>query len=320
METKTNIEQSVLKTLAYYRALKTPLTLVQLGRYLISDRGISCSLGEIAAVMNGLVEKNIVTEQKGLYWLKMNASYSEKAWLKFVRLEKISQRKISKVLKALRLFSLVPYLRALFICGSVGRRVSRPKSDIDFLILTKADRVWTVRLFLTFFAFLLGKKTNDAGRITDKKSRRNKFCLNHYRSSARLGLEDPLRDLYSAEEYAGMINVYASNRTDRKFFKKNKLWMKKIIPNFNFSKLPATLSNEYFLSGARRTFEKMLEGKIGHIIERLLYLVQLRKINRGSQGLLPNQRVIAEKEVIMFHLNPRAPLALKKYEQITGNQ
>jgi len=324
MKIKTNIEQSVIKTLAYYRALRTPLTLVQLGRYLISDTDEKYSLSEIAHGVKELVDKKIVVEQKGLYWLDTGGRAPKNTWLKFVRSEKTSQRKIGKALKAFKLFSLAPFLRALFICGSVARKVSHPGSDIDFLILTRPGRVWTVRFFLTVFAFLLGKKTNDAkmvrgGEYRLRGSRKDKFCLNHYRSSANLKLEEPLRDLYSAQEYAGMLNIYSGNRIDRKFFKKNKLWMKKFVSHFNFSKLPITESNDYSPAGLRRTLEKMLGGKIGHIIEKLLCRAQVKKISLSGGRLEAEQRVIAEEEVIMFHLNPRAPLALRKYEQITNN-
>jgi len=311
MQIKTNIEKSVLKTLAYYRALKTPLTLVQVGRYLVSENQEPIALSEIRNALNGLVKKGIAVEQKGLYWLKLDSQPPTTAWLKFVHFEKIAQQKIQKVLNALKLFSLVPFLRGLFICGSVARKVSRQKSDIDFLILTRPDRAWTVRLTLTFLAFLLGKKTNQGPR-------RNKFCLNHYRSSANLKLEESLQDLYSAEEYASMINIYSANRIDRKFFKKNKPWMRKLLPNFTFSKLPVTAANGNFLANARKLLEKMLGGKIGHIIEKLLYKVQYNKIHFSSarRNISADRRVVAEKEVIMFHLNPRAPLALNRYERI----
>jgi predicted nucleotidyltransferase len=320
----TNIQKSVIKTLAYYRALSTPLNLVQIGRYMVgtNHEPAGIELSDIQNVLDELISRGIVAEQKGLYWLSPRDT-EDNIWLKYIRREKIAQRKINKVRKALRLLSLTPFLRGLFICGSVARKISRPGSDIDFLILTKPGHVWTVRFLLTLFALLLGKKTNDTklfggSDYSQEHSRRNKFCLNHYRSSANLQLEESLRDLYSAQEYAGMLNVYSGNRTDRKFFKKNKLWLKKFLPNFNFSKLPITENGDYPLAWLRRALEKMLGGKIGHIIEGLLYRIQAKKISL-SGGLQTTQRVVAEKEVIMFHLNPRSPLTLACYQQIIKN-
>jgi len=386
-EPALGLQKSILRTLAYYRAVKTPLTLVQVGRYMIGISNFqfpisneipkpnnqNYSLSEIKNVLDGLKEREIIAEQRGLYWLSscnakremcnaknnkpllhpivgtgarpVRAKEGTKTLLKYIRLEKIAQRKINIVRKSLKIFSKIPFLRAMFICGSVARKVSRPESDIDFLILTKQNRIWMVRFFLTVFSFLLGKKTRDATprfankdlrfrnqiKAKEKKyqntklssySRRDKFCLNHYRSSSKLKLEDNLQDLYSAQEYARMINVYSGNRIDRKFFKKNKRWMKKYLPNFNFTKLPLyETCNSQLIT--YNLFEKMLLGKIGNIIEKLLYYLQAKKIMLGRDAKFcvstDNRRIVANENVIMFHLNPHSPIVLGKYKQIADN-
>jgi|GEM_PF-1347863 len=388
------LKKSILYTLAYCRAVQTPLTLVQIGRYLVRKKSdaplasgepprpagrqvsppyatasvarqsagrqeeANANLSEIKEVLNNLVEQGIVIEQKGLYWLKtdniikkqptntlddttLNYKLRVASYIRFIQLEKAAQRKINKVRKALKLFSRIPFLRGIFICGSVARKVSSPKSDIDFLILTKQNRVWMVRLFLTGFAFILGKKTRD-NKLTinplsenilkntrtekrEKSSRKDKFCLNHYRSSFKLSLEEDLRDLYSAQEYARMINIYSPDKIERKFFKKNKNWMKKYLPNFNFTKSPihnplvATDRKNFPAQskGMKIWLEYMLAGKIGNIIEKLLFHLQVQKIKFGSKDFsFVNKRIIADKEVIIFHLNPRAPQLLNKFKQI----
>ncbi|MBM3256204.1 MAG: nucleotidyltransferase domain-containing protein, partial [Candidatus Moranbacteria bacterium] len=286
------LKKSVLATLAYYSALKTPLTLVQAGRYMVSTKYKACpvfrhgvqspKLSEIRDILDELVKEGIATEQKGLYWLKscslkhvtcnmtkqIKTSVEKKSsYMKFIQWEKISQRKINLVRKALKIFRFVPGLRGLFVCGSVARKTSRRRSDIDFLILTDKNRVWTVRFFMTAIAFLLGKKTKNkkivfsspayrppacaspktlARRASEagtdrqfpvpRKNRRDKFCLNHYRSTAKLKLEPELQDLYSAEEYAGMINFYSDGNIENQFYSANKDWMAKFLPNFDFVK------------------------------------------------------------------------------------
>ena len=426
------LEESIIATLAYYKALRTPLTLVQVGRYLV-DRTVNSAqcpvdseqktvnsgqwtgnsgqclvnnnqheveikknvyknftsnrklgtgnlrrgdkqknantstLSNIQEVLDKLVENKIVVKQKGLYWLSSRdakpvtrvntkkeipglksrnpnvTSYELQvtSWLRFIQLEKIAQKKIDIARKALKIIRHVPFLKGVFICGSVARKVSRKNSDIDFLVVAKKKRVWMVRFIVTIIAFLIGKKTKDANtrianyksQITNENSRKNKFCLNHFRSSSNLKLEDSLQDLYSAQEYSRMINIYSGNRTDRKFFKKNKKWMKNILPNFNFTKLPlftvGTRHGAYLqkpngqnhkLKGRdHSTLEKMLSGKTGDIIERVLFFMQAKKITFGRKIKPANSRVIASDSVIMFHLNPRAPILLKKYEKILAN-
>jgi len=384
------LKKSVLKTLAYYRAVKTPLTLAQAGRYLISENSrapvgqklensrLNQSrdnlLSEIKNILDSLVDEKIVMEEKGLYWLSKSCDMQHttcdinaakkirdpgdfgsnfprrisRVACQFIQREKTAQGKINKVRKALKIFRFVPFLKGLFICGSVARKVSRPGSDIDFLVLTKQNRIWTVRFFLTVLAFLLRKKTKDAiprftnclptlptGRQSRQAgdsrftNRKDKFCLNHYRSSSHLKLEGELQDLYSAQEYARMINIYSGNRIDRKFFKKNKKWMRKFLPNFNFTKLP--LYTIYDLQLMTYNFlENVLSGKFGDIMEKLLFYLQSRKIALG-RGLPPTQqncsgkwhvsiknseRIVTNENVIMFHLNPQSPKVLERYVRI----
>lgn len=312
-----------METLAYYKSLNTPITLTQLGRYLIrldsEDTPGFESLNEINFLLDKLVEDGLVEEQKGLYWLKESGA-EKNSWLSYVRFEKIAQRKINRVRKSLRFLRVLPFLRGLFICGSVARKVSHPNSDIDFMIITKSNRTWTVRFLLTIAVFLLGKKTQDNNKTLNPAYRKNKFCLNHYRASSRLKLEENLRDLYSAQEYVRMVNVFSENRIDRKFFKKNKIWMKKFLPNFNFTKLPLfKLEQGSTVNKIRKASEYMLYGKIGNIIEGLLFSLQSKKIahNRQSRGISSsNRRIITESDVIMFHLNPRGPKVINIYQNI----
>ncbi len=245
--------------------------------------------------MEKLIQEKIITEQKGLYWIlrkkKSPNKKNRKTWLSFIQREKISQKKINLARKALRFFTLIPGLKGLFICGSVARKVSSTKSDIDFLILTRKNRVWTTRFLLTILTFFLGHKT------IDKQSRQNKFCLNHFRSENKLSLEKYLQKLYPAEEYAQMINLYSEKKIIEKFYRANQVWMRKILPYFNFIK-PPLYSRETSL--AKNNF-------LGNWIEKFLYYLQIQKINHHNQQFqkLDKQRIVIDNEVIMFHLNPK---------------
>lgn len=348
-----NLEKSVIDTLAYYKAIKTPLSLVQIGRYLINVKTqslnvrtttqISKPIYEIKQALDLLVKKGSVIEQKGLYWLRsrniqhethnvsnpaVTCSMLRVPW-QYVQREKIAQRKIEKVQKAIKFFRFIPGLRGVYICGSVARKVCRRSSDIDFLILTEKGRVWTVRFFLTVLSFLLGKKTRDnvtsylptgqAGRL--HVTRRDKFCLNHYRSTDKLKLEKNLQDLYSAQEYAGMINVHETWNMKHgtwetepspcgNFYKANAKWMKKILPNFDFTKPPLILHSSFSI------FHFPLS--MGDWLEKILQKLQTAKILRSSRNFnqLDNRRIVTDNNVIMFHLNPRAPEIIRRHKKI----
>jgi len=303
------LKKSVLLALIYHKALDTPLSLIQLDRYLLSKESIkNFSLMDLKKALHFWKEKEFVDEQKGLHQISDNSSF----WQTYVQQEKNSQRKIRGALRTIKYLSFIPYLRSLFICGSVARKTCKYDSDIDFLILTKKNRVWTVRLLLTVTSILLGRKTRD------EFSRDNKFCLNHYRARGSYLLEKNMQDIYSASEYSHMLNVFSDGNEQNVFFKKNMKWMKKILPQFDFIKPPI-----YKLSRkTKRALEKVFDKTIGDKLENILYRMQLLKIKtRSSRMELPsNARLVANKGTIIFHLSPRAPETNRRFEQILAKK
>jgi len=303
------LRRSVLQTLAYFGALQTPITLSQVGRYLIGS-DIS-SLHSIINTLNALQKEGMVEKQKGLYWLKiLDAKNHKNQWLSFIQKEKIAQKKLNMVRKATKIIRFIPGIRGLFICGSVARKVCLKKSDIDFFIIAKKSRVWTIRFFITLVSVLLGKKTNDS------KPRNNKFCLNHFRSDEKPTLEKYLQDLYSAQEYSRMINICSDGDIENQFFEKNKNWMAKHVPNFHLAK-PALVYNSHLIAINNHKIRNIIK-KFGDMLEELLKYLQTAKILKSSQQFtgLDNRRIVTDNEVIMFHLNPRAPEVLSKYQRI----
>ena len=338
-ENKKTINRTVLETLVYYKTLGTPLTLAQTGRLLISEKPLfGFSLSQVNEALTYWIEKGTIEKQKGLYWLKScnikhvtcNKNTSKEIrhsagsdsnvssfkfhvsdlWLKYIQREKTAQKKLYLVRKMIKLIRYFPGIQGVFVCGSVARKMSKRESDIDFLVLTEKNRVWTVRFFLTIYSFIFGRKTQD------NKPRINKFCLNHYRSRVNLKLEENLQDLYSAQEYAQMINIYSRNKIENKFFAANISWMGKHIPNFNFLK-PAMINSKHQLASSGQLVRRIIK-KVGDLIEKIMQKLQIIIIQKSSQNFagLDNRRIVVNNKVIMFHLNPRAPIVLKKYKNI----
>jgi len=288
------LKKNVLLTLVYNRALSVPLTLIQVDRYLISKENLdNFTLAELREVLKFWQTKGLVKEINGL-WVFSKNELDKNYLSEYIQKEKISQEKIKKVIKALKYFSRIPYLKSLNICGSVGRKVSNEKSDIDLLVLTKENRVWIVRFFLTTISFLLRSKTNDL------KPRDNKFCLNHYRTNKSYLLGKDMQDIYSACEYSRMLNVYSTGDS----FLESNIWIKNYLPNFNFSKPPLINTKSKF----KKILENVLDAKLGDMLENVLKKLQVKKIRKGSEDLelQDNARLVTENNVIMFHLNPRA--------------
>lgn len=298
------IRKNLLLTFAYYGAEEAPLTLAQVTRYLFSrEKFEDLSFFDFRNELNFLKSKNFIRETKGLFFL--NKPEKKFSWKTFLKKEKESQIKINEVRKALKVFSFIPFLKNIFICGSVARKTSSEKSDIDFLIIAGKGRVWLVRFCLTIFSFLLGKKTSSFGE------RKDKFCLNHYRAAGNETIEKELQDIYSASEYTRMLNLYASeNQND--FLGGNKEWMKNFEPNFDSIKPP--LFHFPNSKKTKKTLERILGKGGGKALENLLKKIQKMKIkiNLERNGFSRGARLVLKNNVIMFHLSPKSPVVMKK--------
>ena len=303
------LRKAIILTLAYHGALEAPLTVPQIDRYLFGPpSGEIFSLASLRKAVLELKSKGLVQGEKGFYWIKGAFPAKKRLWVSLLQKEKISSQKINLARQAVYLFSLIPFLRGIFLCGSVSRKTAKDESDIDFLVLTEKKRVWFVRFFLTISAFLLGKKVSDSG------SRKNKFCLNHYRGSGKEKLEKNLQDFYSATEYGRMLNIFSPRQREREFFKENATWLKKILPNFDCEK-PA-IYHFPKLEKIGLIAEKILRGKLGDWLENFLKRIQLAKINWGKRADLPTGRLVTKNNVIMFHLNPQAPRTMERFRKI----
>ncbi len=294
-----------MQTLLYFETEKKPLCLSEIDFYLIAPNKTDTSFSTLKEILAGLVAKKIIREKKGLYFLNKKKQFS---WLNYLERTREAQKKIEMVKRKLYLIKKIPFIRAIYLCGSVAGRNCSRKSDIDFLILTETNRTWTVRFFMTLASWWLGKKTRDG------RSRKNKFCLNHYRGLSDLELERELKDLYSAKEYAQMIALYTFQNNSNKdvFLKKNRLWLKKFLPNHSFQK-PAVVFNHLHSQNIFPIFiERLLAGRLGGYLENLLKNLQQMKIKKNLK--LDRSRIILENNIIMFHLNPKAPLVLKKFQ------
>ncbi len=228
------LEQSIFKTLAYFDLLNYPLTKEELFRYLwmppqvvyeefvLSLRAERSNPPEIAM---SVVSSNLLamTEQKyGYYFLLGREDTVERRRRAIVPTE----LKLRKARHAAKLLCSIPFLRAIFVCNSVGAEVARPESDIDFFIVAEPNRIWLVRFFTNFILRLFGLRTYGTHE-------RDRICLSFYVDADHLDLA-PWRvaddDIHFAYWLHQMLPIYDPGNYYEKFLEANS-WTKRFLPN-----------------------------------------------------------------------------------------
>jgi len=234
----TKIIIDVLKTLIYFHNFDYPLTLNQLHNF------SHFSKIEISNALKELINRKIVFQFDNYFTLQTQINIINN------RLE--SEKRAKKMLKwAFRIgyfIRLFPYVRGVFLSGSISKNQFKKTDDIDYFIITSPNRLWIARTFLIAFkkVFLLNSKKY--------------FCVNYFKSSNALEIEEKNR--FTATELATLIPVY-----DVELLRKMKdinSWVKDYFPNFSTNTYKQNLIKNGFV---KRIIERLLQGKFGDYLE-----------------------------------------------------
>jgi hypothetical protein len=237
---KTNAEYSdlgrdILHTISYFDVFSYPLTKNQIHRFL---NDTLTTIAQVQEELDLLTTKNLIRSSSGYYYSadRNGAIVSE-------RIE--NERRASRMLRQARWISFflkqIPFVRAVFITGSLSKHVAPHKSDIDFMIVTELDRLWVCKMILTGFRriFLLNSKKY--------------FCINLMITEKAIYF--PHHNYYTAIEIATTQVVWNTAAFSR--YQKENSWVHEYLPNWRFPAVTVVpLSNKPSL------LQRWLEGAL----------------------------------------------------------
>lgn len=215
-------------------------------------------------------------------------------------MEQYRIRNIKRAKTAGKILRFVPFVRLAGLNGSLAREEDNERSDIDFLIIAKKNRLYTARFFATLFlrlAFIKREKNKIAGRI----------CLNCFLSSDDLDIT-PVKN--ADRNHVAISNKYLvvfidSGGYTRKFFQEN-AWIGEIFTKTK--KREKKLDG--FLSVIPRKpvglFEPILKGLIGDIFENVLAKYQMARIEKGIH--IGDEIYVSRSKI---RLHPKKPTSKK---------
>lgn len=212
----------------------------------------------------------------------------------------ISEKKLKIARQAARLVRSVPFLRAILVCNTVASEQAGVDSDIDFFIIAAKNRIWIVRLMVTFILQIFGLR-----RRKDKI--KDKICLSFYVTEDALDLSS-LRvvddDIHLAFWINQMLPVFDTDNYYTKFLQANS-WLQTYLPNINISSLESYVSS--VLPGTvgavwKKVWEQMWQGGYGDIINNQAKQMQLSKIKFSGGTTDRNDKgVVISDTILKFH-------------------
>ena len=187
-----------------------------------------------------------------------------------VQREKYSRNKLKLAKRASKLISKIPTVLFVGITGSLAMMNSGKDSDIDLMIITKNNCLWTTRLLV----YGLLRVTGYELRKPKLDNEKNMLCINLWMDESDLIWSKNDRNIYTAHEIAQIVPLVNKNKTYEKFIYLNKwilnYWPNSIEVNSNEDiKILSETKTNHFIS---RTIE--------NISYKIQYLYMYKKITR----------------------------------------
>jgi len=284
------MEKAIIKTLRYHDLFEYPMRELEIYKFLIqasnnkhpaSPAGGQITNADVSIVhprpkrrdksqISNLKLQTILRKMQGEGKIGKEGEYyflkgREKTVSLRLKRERYSKKKMETAKKIAGILAKIPFVKMVGVTGALSMNNSTKDDDIDLMIITSRDRLWTTRFFCVFILELMGKRR----RPKDKKYR-DKICLNMFLDERALRLEK--RNLYTAHEVVQMKMVFNRGGCYERFMAENE-WVLNYLPNsIEIEKLRPGHSPGTEIS--RNKLSNYLITSFLNILELILYKLQ----------------------------------------------
>jgi hypothetical protein len=192
----------------------------------------------------------------------------------------------------------LPFVRMVAVTGALAvQNVTDNDDDLDYLLVTQPNRVWTARAFSIVLVRLA-------------RLRGVTICPNYV--LAESALEQERKDLFIAHEIAQMIPLYGHDLYQR--FRAVNAWADNHLPNATtvyYHAPKCTFSTLGHI--AKAICERLLSGRLGNWLEKWEYQRKLRRFAREIDT--PHSAAQIDEQRVKGHFNDYGHPVLRKYRQ-----
>jgi hypothetical protein len=226
---------------------------------------------EFDEALSHLIDESAIYKIGNFYSLFNNYALAERR----IRGNEKAAVMLKKAEQSAALIASFPFVKGVAVSGSLSKKFAGEDADIDFFIITAANRLWIARTFLHLFK-----------KITFLFNQQDCFCMNYFIDEAEPGILE--KNIYTAIEVATILPLRGSGIFEM-FYKVNG-WTKKYFPN---KYMRISSAKEIKKTWFRTITEKMLDNKLGNLLDTFLmkltaksWNAKTRKQKRNSKGIL----------------------------------
>ncbi|OQP43025.1 hypothetical protein A4H97_12830 [Niastella yeongjuensis] len=250
-------EQSIIKALAYFDIFNYPLTLDEIHHFL--DQPVSGD--DVLLTLQQLVDDNRVFRMGNFYSLQQDPSLRARR----TNGNNKATALLTKGYKVGGFLYQFPFVRGIGISGSLSKNFADQNTDIDFFIITHANRLWIARTLMHLFK-----------KLTFITGHQHFYCMNYYIDEEALRIDE--QNIFTATELITLKPVCGNGTMDR-FYDENN-WAGNYFPNQPVSKESIVLAKPGWF---KRAVEWLLDNKTGNSIDNWLMRVTTRRWLKKEQ-------------------------------------
>jgi len=211
---------------------------------------------------------------------------------------------LPKARRMARFIAAFPYIRAVFVSGSLSKHSMRPDSDIDFFMITAPGRLWLARTLLVIFKKIFLFNSHKY------------FCINYFIDTEHLEIEE--QNLFTATEVVTLLPMYGQEWYHA-FCRQND-WAWRQFPHYSLR--PTHAVPQHTRSWFKRCTEWALDSALGDWLDRQAMQITVRfwrkKFSHLDDGTfnvaLKSRRYVSKHHPLYFQKKVLEHLAARMRE------
>lgn len=237
---------AILACLLYFDIFNHPLSLKEIHSFL----KIKTTILQLNNGINYLINQRQIYNIQGYYALRPTVQLVENR----KTYETYAKQFFPLAVKNGNFIQRFPFIKGVFISGSLSKNVMKKEPDIDYFIITADKRVWLAKLLLLVYKLFLSKENREL------------LCINYFISEHNLVIKE--QNTFTATELTTLIPI-GSLDLHKKLLAANK-WTTHFLPNkksiFETTQTTSTNLSKPIFS---RIIENVLSGILGNWIDKL---------------------------------------------------
>jgi hypothetical protein len=252
------LRSSILKTLAYFDLFNYPLSLEDIRRFL----DVEADEVVIETEVRSLLRQARVYRTGPYYSLQDNPALADRRQKGEVHADEL----LLIAARNAKLLYQFPFVRGVCISGSLSKRCADERADIDYFIITRANRLWIARTLMHLFK-----------KLSYMRGHQHRFCMNYYIDEEALEIKE--KNIFTATELLTLMPMCGNGALDQ-FFEANS-WTSLYLPHYRDRHWVD--KGYHRTSLLKRILEALFNNRLGDRFEKKLQSITDRRWKKKTE-------------------------------------